>query len=77
MPRKPKRETVDVGSAPAEMTAILAHYLGRTAEAKGFVILVETAGGGYEVKMTSTTNVAERLGRLELIREAVLEEMEE
>ncbi len=75
-------EVVDHDSPQAEAIAVLRYYLDRAkrGELVGIMVIAETTRGGYqmsEIKMTSSENVAERVGRLELLKEAVLDSAHE
>lgn len=69
-------EMIDVGDDLAAIELILKHYLDRT-DIKGLMIIAELPGGAFEAKYTGTSNVAERLGRLELLKDMVLDDATE
>lgn len=58
---------------------ILEHCLERVrrGEITGVMVVLERERGGVELKISATDNVAERLGRLDLLHDAVLERAEE
>ena len=73
---KSTREIVDAGDRRKEVIALLRHYLARAEagdEYTGMMLILETAGGGYLTAQSGTSNVAERVGRLELLKLDVLE----
>lgn len=76
-PRKIKVERVDHGNREAEITAILRYYLAHPEKYKGLMIMAELPDGAYEVKYSGTENVAERLGRLQLLMHEIVENAEE
>jgi hypothetical protein len=75
MRRKRKVEDLELASTAFGARRILEHYLERVArgEVVGLMVVAELPGGGAEMKMSSTLNVAERLGRLVLLKEEVIE----
>lgn len=65
-------EVVAVGDPREEAMAILRHYhkLAREGRLTGIMVIAELAHGAYAVASVSgTDNLAERLGRLELLRD--------
>lgn len=71
-----KREIVDSGNRHAEVVAVLRHYLARARageEFTGLMLILEKRDGAYVTAQSGTDNAAERLGRIELIRQDVLE----
>lgn len=75
---KPKRrriEDVELANTAFGAQLILEHYIERLkrGEVVGMMLIAELPGGGVEMKMSSTANVAERLGRLVLLQDEVLE----
>lgn len=74
---KHKIERVAIGDADsraAEITAVLRYYLRHPERLAGLMLIAETDGGGFEMKYTGTSNVAERIGRLEILKDAMLED---
>lgn len=80
---RPAIEVVDIDNRRAEMRAVLRHFLERVEAGEDFtgcMVIMEKPRGAYvlrDVKMTSTDNVAERLGRLDLLHDDVLNAADE
>ena len=75
-PKPHESEVVDAGNRKAEIVAVLRHYLARAQsgdEFTGMMLILETEGGGYITAQSGTSNVAQRLGRLELLKQDVLD----
>lgn len=79
---RPKRadiEVVDVDNRAAEIRTLLHYYLARLEAGEpytGMMIVAEKPRGAFvarETKMTGTDNVAERLGRLALLHDDILD----
>ena len=70
-------EQVELGARRHEITAILTYYLANPERLTGLMIIAELPNGAYEMKYTGTENVAERLGRLQLLMEQILDDAEE
>lgn len=73
---KSTREIVDAGDRRKEVIALLRHYLARAEagdEYTGMMLILETTDGGYQTAQSGTSNVAERVGRLELLKLDVLD----
>ena len=77
--RSATHEVVDVGDRQAECMAILKHAaaLVKSGQVIGLVLLVELPLGAYRASMTGTDNVAERLGRCDLLHAHVMREAKE
>lgn len=73
MAKKIKVEKVDHGNRKAEIVAILRYYLANPEAMTGLMVMAELPGGAYDVKYSGTENVAERLGRLQLLMFEMLE----
>ena len=73
--KKRKVEDLELASTAFGARRILEHYLERVAsgEVTGLMVVAELPGGGAEMKMSSTANVAERIGRLVLLQEEVID----
>lgn len=72
-------EIVAVGDPRTEMLAILRNYYRRVKEGQvtGIMVLAEMPGGAYRAaSVSSTENLAERIGRLRLLRALDLLESE-
>ena len=77
MTRKVKVERVKLEARGAEVAAILHYFAKHPERYKGIMIIGELPDGAYDVKYSGTANVAERIGRLELLKEQVLDDAEE
>lgn len=77
--RRPHVEDLALTDTGRAMALILEHYLERVhrGELTGIMVVAELPRGACELKLSDTSNVAERLGRLELLKDAVLERAEE
>ena len=77
----PSIEVVDVDDLPREMETILRHYLARVRSDpdgfRGLMIVVEQPEGAFEMKYTGSANAAERIGRLEILKDAMLDSSNE
>ena len=73
--KKRRFEDVELTNTAFGAQLIVEHYLERLkrGEVTGLMVIAELPGGGVELKMSSTANVAERLGRLVLLQDEVLE----
>lgn len=76
---KPHVEDLQLSDAQRGSLLILEHYLERVrrGDIVGVMVVGEKERGGVELKLSGTANVAERLGRLELLKDAVLEQAED
>lgn len=74
-------EVVDVEDRPRELEAILRHYMQRVranpSAFTGMMIVMEQPGGAFEMKYSGTSNAAERIGRLEILKDAMLDSTSE
>lgn len=63
-------EIVAVGEPRAEILAILRDYwrLAKAGKLVGLVLIGELPEGAYKATVSSTRNLAERIGRLELLQ---------
>lgn len=81
MSRRRRATVEDLQLSDTQLGAVkvLEHYLERVraGEVTGVMVIAERPGGGVALAMSSTANVAERLGRLVLLQDAVLERAEE
>lgn len=75
--RRIKVEQVDHGNRQAEIVAILRYYLAHPEKLKGLMVMAELPDGAYDVKYSGTENVAERLGRLQLLMHEIVENAED
>lgn len=66
-------EVVDVGDPASETILILRHALKLAREGKvvGVVVMLEMPDGGYHTKMNACRNAAERVGRIDFLKDAV------
>lgn len=76
-PRKVTVERVRLEEQGAEVAAILDFFAKHPERYTGVMVIAELPDGAYQVKYSGTANVAERIGRLELLKEQVLDDAEE
>lgn len=74
MKTKLEVEIVDTGDVGADIVALLRHMLqrARAGELVGVVVLGERVDGAYVAVMSESHNAGERIGRIELLKMAVL-----
>ncbi len=79
MPRRRQVENVERSDRRQGAIRILEHYLERlhAGEVDGIMVVAELPGGAAELKQSASWNVAERLGRLDLLHDAVLRDAED
>lgn len=68
-------EVIDLGEKTADIVAVLRDALGRAqrGELTGVMVVLETPEGGFRCAVSGSSNVAERVGRLELLKDMVIE----
>ena len=83
MPRRRCRaasvEDLELSDTQLGAVKILEHVLERVraGDVTGVMVVAERPSGAFTMHMSSTANVAERIGRLVLLQDAVLERAEE
>lgn len=75
--RKVSVERVKLEAQSAEVAAVLHFFAKHPERYTGIMVIAELPDGAYMVKYSGTANVAERIGRLELLKEQVLDDAEE
>jgi len=77
MKRRVTVEVVNLEDTVAGVAAVLRYYAKHPERYTGVMVIATMPGGAYEVKYTGTSNVAERLGQLELLKDQMLDDAEE